>query len=420
MKKSIVVSGGFRNFHLSMAAEELNRKGILSAFICSAYPTSNISLVLDFLKLSNHKKLNRFVSRKITIDESLLRSLYFSELLNYGSFLLNWNINLKNRFKKLTVNLYSKYCCSIIQSPICNAAKIYHYRAQFGGKSVQVAKNNGLITLCDHSIADPRVIDYLVNNDGQLPKNINDHSINILDEMMLLDIEQADAILVNSHFVKDTMVYQGYDANKIHVIYLGVDDSFVRLIPPERSITFSKNKPLRILFAGFFSYRKGADTIIQSLLVLKDIDWTIEIAGIIEKSLLDKYSEFFTKKNVKVLGMLSRNDLATCMRNNEVFLFPSRAEGSARVIFEALASGCYVITTHNAGSIVEDKIHGEIVSIGSPHSISHALTKAFTQREKVWEIGERNRKLVISNYTQNFYGDSLEVLYKKLIQQKTG
>jgi glycosyltransferase involved in cell wall biosynthesis len=175
---------------------------------------------------------------------------------------------------------------------------------------------------------------------------------------------------------------------------------------------------LKILFAGFFSYRKGADTIIEALQAMHDTGWTIEIAGMVEKTILEKYPSFFKMDNVVQLGMLSRKDLAFAMRNNEVFLFPSRAEGSARVIFEALAAGCYLITTVNSGSIVEDNVHGKIIPIGNAQAILEAVHEAYVNRERTWAIGAKNSEVVLQNYTQKVYGDSLAVLYKKLLQEK--
>ena len=46
------------------------------------------------------------------------------------------------------------------------------------------------------------------------------------------------------------------------------------------------------------------------------------------------------------------------MSRAEVFVFPSLAEGSARVVAMAMAAGCYVITTPNSGSVVRDGAMG--------------------------------------------------------------
>ena len=45
---------------------------------------------------------------------------------------------------------------------------------------------------------------------------------------MLTDIDQTDAVLVNSDSLKRDFIDLGWDAQRIHVAYLGVDDHFLR------------------------------------------------------------------------------------------------------------------------------------------------------------------------------------------------
>ena len=52
------------------------------------------------------------------------------------------------------------------------------------------------------------------------------------------------------------------------------------------------------------------------------------------------------------------------LQKADIFLFPSLVEGSAKVIFEAMASGCAVITP-NSGSIVEHNKGGFVVKAGN-------------------------------------------------------
>src|SRR5207253_238786 len=96
------------------------------------------------------------------------------------------------------------------------------------------------------------------------------------------------------------------------------------------------------------------------------------------------------------------------------FVFPSLAEGSARVVFEALACGCYVVTTPNAGSIVEDGLHGALVAADAPGPLRDAVAAAAADRERIAAIGDANAGLIASRYRQADYGDALAALYARL------
>jgi glycosyltransferase involved in cell wall biosynthesis len=107
-------------------------------------------------------------------------------------------------------------------------------------------------------------------------------------------------------------------------------------------------------------------------------------------------------------------ELAKRMAAAEVFVFPSLVEGSARVVFEALAAGCYVITTRNSGSIVRDGVHGSLVPPDDPAVLARAIGHAQRIRSALAGIGKRNTELISSSYRQRHYGDALEKLYLEL------
>lgn len=272
-----------------------------------------------------------------------------------------------------------------------------------------------MFTLCDHSIAHPGAVEALVNNMGKMPSPKVTAEISPFWEYIRRDIERADAVLVNSHFVKDSFRAVG-DASLVHVIYLGVDDAFLKHVPRRKNPIAD----LRVLFGGKFEKRKGADIIISALKLLVGVPWNLEIAGPLDTGIVEQNREFFSDQRVKYLGLLSRRDLAIAMSKADVFLFPSLAEGSARVVFEALACGCYVITTPNSGSIVENGINGRIVQPGDSLSLAEAVEYAHRHRDEIAKAGYCNAELVKRKFTQICYGEQLSSLYQEVLRSNLG
>ena len=66
---------------------------------------------------------------------------------------------------------------------------------------------------------------------------------------------------------------------------------------------------------------------------------------------------------VELVGPVPRSEIGAHYRWADVFLLPSLCEGSATVVYEALAAGLPVICTPNTGSVVRDGIDGFIVPI---------------------------------------------------------
>ncbi len=228
------------------------------------------------------------------------------------------------------------------------------------------------------------------------------------------DIERSDAVLVNSEFVKENFLALGWPAESIHVVYLGVDDNF---LPRAEAI---RRRPstgrLQLLFAGRLERRKGADVLVEALRALGDhVDWELLVAGPVTAEIQADHGPFLGDERVRLLGTLRRPELMKQMMSAPVFVFPSYAEGSARVVFEALACGCYVITTPNSGSIVEDGVHGALIPSGDAESLAKAIAAADRDREMVAEVGTRNAEVVASHYRQVDYGNALAAVYDKLV-----
>ena len=402
-----------------MAAAEASRRGLLSSFITGAYPTPSIRKSVRALGLDKNRKVARLIARGEGIPDHLVHPLVLPEALHVmgrmaqaiaSSFQAGETLNI------MSLRQYGACATAHVRRAARNGARLYHYRAGFGHDSVRVAKEIGLITLCDHSAVHPQIFEWLIHHQGELPPAGAGLTPNAFWADVLDDINQADATLANSDFVKKTFVRQGFDADRLHVIYLGVDNAFLAYAACHRNTRQRAGGPLRILFAGSFEPRKGADVVIEALRSLADPRVILEIAGSTPTELRSAHPEFFCDPRVRELGLLSRAELAEAMSHAEVFLFPSLAEGSARVVFEALACGCYVITTANSGSIVEDGRHGRIVPPGDAAAVARAIEKALSERAVVGEIGQANAQLVKAQYRQDHYGEKLAKLYSQLLQ----
>jgi glycosyltransferase involved in cell wall biosynthesis len=102
------------------------------------------------------------------------------------------------------------------------------------------------------------------------------------------------------------------------------------------------------------------------------------------------------------------------MLQADVFVLPTLAEGSARVIFEALAAGCWVITTPNAGSIVPDVAAGAVVPPADPHALAEAIANVLADPGAARLAGAENASLIRDRFTQDRYGFQLSKLFSDL------
>jgi glycosyltransferase involved in cell wall biosynthesis len=411
----ILISNGVHRCHLSALANELASLGVLAGFVTCGYPSERIVRIATTLGLAQSDRIARLLDRgEDLLDNKRIFSIWSVEI----GFQLTASITRvlgDSRFStflnSFLLNLHGFLACIPV---LLSTAKIYHYRAGFGGLSVRLAKIKGMRCICDHTAVSPLVFQFLIANSGSMPRQRSDivNNISRFWRVVDRDITISDRVLVNSHFVEMTMRFAMSSDHICDVVYLGVDDKFLHSIPEARA------RPRRsICFAGRVSKSKGFDTLAQALMLLED-DWSLHVAGGIDNDIRSELAEFLQDPRVQVHGVLSRAELAELLAQSEIFVFPSLAEGSARVVFEAMACGCYIITTPNAGSIVADDQHGALVQPGDSARLATAIRYALKNPEKVCAVGANNMQLVRDNFRQSHYGRRLLGVYESTLAKE--
>jgi glycosyltransferase involved in cell wall biosynthesis len=403
---NVVISNGVNRFHLAVAAAEVARSESLAFMLTGAYPTRRVARIVDILGLHRESKVARLIDREENIPGNLVKPLWWPELLSQlASFARSGRGEcLAEVLDDAVLRSFARGAARKVRR-LPTDARIYHYRSGFGLGSVTEGKKSGLVALCDHSIVHPLSLSELLDSPfARLSRPW---------KTVLRDLEQADHMLVNSHFVKSTFVDHGWEPQCVDVIYWGVDDAFLARVP-ERAPKSDEGATLRLLFAGSFERRKGVDVLVAALSQLNDVPWRLEIAGALTPDSRELNRRFLNDPRVTLIGTVSRERLAQAMASAHVFVFPTLAEGSARVVFEALACGLYVVTTPNAGSIVEDGVHGALVPPHAPEPVAEAIRKAAADRGALRAIGRRNAALVRKRYRQRDYGQALLELYARL------
>jgi len=203
------------------------------------------------------------------------------------------------------------------------------------------------------------------------------------------ECELADVIMVNSHWSLSALEQVGINPNKIKVVPLVYETQQKIKNVPDKSLVFSEERPLEILFLGQVILRKGILEITEAIktMVGKSVHWTIVGPG--DSWLLNLLRDL---PQTTVTGIISRDEVGKYYNDADVFILPTHSDGYAITQLEAAAFGLPIIASENCGNVVHHEVDGLILPKVSTEAIVDAVTQLIDQPEKVTAYGVNMRK----------------------------
>lgn len=116
-----------------------------------------------------------------------------------------------------------------------------------------------------------------------------------------------------------------------------------------------------------------------------------------------------------------RADVPEIMRNLDLFVLPSKAEGISNTILEAMASGLPVVATHVGGNpeLVEAGRTGMLVPPGDPPALAEAIGSYLRQRNLLAEHGRAARARVEAHFSMAAMVNGYLAVYDHVLAKKS-
>jgi glycosyltransferase involved in cell wall biosynthesis len=198
----------------------------------------------------------------------------------------------------------------------------------------------------------------------------------------------ADRIVVLSKFAYRTFLEEGVLPEKLATLPLGVRVDSFRPAPDvveARCARITSAQPLRILYVGALSYRKGLWDLAEVARRLSGGfrfqfvgPWPKEANPLLQQ--LRVYAEVTRKR--------PESELPASYDWGDVFLFPTIEDGFAQVLAQAAASALPILTTTNCSGpdFIRDGENGWVVPIRSPERLVERLGWCDTHRPALAEM----------------------------------
>ncbi|MFG6589232.1 glycosyltransferase family 4 protein [Sulfitobacter sp. MOLA879] len=377
-------------------------KRLLAVFVRMIPPTSSIRGVFFGLSKRNLGMLAARMNRSLPAPEVL--QFILLRLARAG-------LMSDDRARQI-----AWWCFGASSSLLVGNHDIVHIRAGAGSGILKEAKVRGIPRIVDFSIAHPaylkRVLAPEFAKHGQ-PFNLDPGRG--FWRMCLQDLEEADRILVNSEFVRSTMISEGICPEKLSVAYLGVRRDFLNL-----KRDYARGASLNLLFTGNFGLRKGAQYLIPALeqLVEKGMDLNLTVLGSVQES-RELISRSSIADRITAPGFLPQDELKEYLAGSDIYVFPSLAEGCASSGMEAMAAGLPIVATEESGLPIVSGENGIIVESRSSEGIANAIHRLATDGECRRRLGTAASFDIRENYTWDEYARNVSAIYRTMSNSRT-
>ncbi len=240
-------------------------------------------------------------------------------------------------------------------------------------------------------------------------------------------LQFANKIICISQEIKDSALKIGLEEEKIEFIPLGTDTDKFR--PRDKNSLRKKygiDKKHVIIYVGSLLRMKGVFELIKAVSILPEElknDLKVFIIGDgPEKSNLNRLCKELRLENIIEFKIsVNRDEIPFYYSASDLLVLPSFSEGRPVVIYEAMASGCPILSTYVGGipEQVLDNVNGRLIKAGDLSQLKNEITFLLYNKNLLKKMGKKGLELIEKNELKwEDYSSRLTKIYMNMMVNK--
>lgn len=275
----------------------------------------------------------------------------------------------------------------------------------------ETAKAQGKATILDLAQVHHNTI-AAINDIVVLEKGLDKEKMRYMNERKAMALEQTDYVLTLSGFARDSMIENGFAADRVFTANLGINPELF-----EVKRDWKVGKKMKFLFVGTMTYRKGLDILFRAFkeLNLKNIELILIGPMADAADQMEQYKGSYT-----YIPFTHQEALVRHYQEADVFVFPSYLDSWAQTVVEAMACGTPAIVTEHTGA--KDAVQqggGFVIPINDIEALKEKIIYFVEQPESIEEMGKK-AVAIARTYTWANYHERIQNIVETIHQKHSG
>jgi glycosyltransferase involved in cell wall biosynthesis len=242
-----------------------------------------------------------------------------------------------------------------------------------------------VVGVVHHCIADPSFDQY-----RNIAQSLFHH--HLVRRYESATLRSVDAVVAVSKFTARSLraVHGG---SSVQVISNGIETDY--FCPDPQPKSRRGGRPVRLLFVGNLTARKGAD-LLPKIMTRLGAGFELRYT-----SGLRAAEAFPGASGMVPLGRLTRDELRREYRHADLLLFPTRLEGFGYAVAEAMACGTPVVTTRCSAmpELVDDGRTGRLCAVDDIDGFAEAVRELTADEELLLRMGRAARVVAAQRFS---------------------
>jgi glycosyltransferase involved in cell wall biosynthesis len=234
-----------------------------------------------------------------------------------------------------------------------------------------------------------------------------------LRTMGLFIFKRTDRVICLTQSEANEVIKYGCAAEKVRVIPNAIDiERFAPGIEREGKL---------IVWVGRFVIEKGLEYLVKAAekiaKKMNNTNFLLIGYGPLKGKIEQLIHERGLSNTIRIIGPLSRNQIASILGKATLFAFPSLREGLPLSVLEAMACGTPVVGSDIPGvrSIITNGQNGLLVSPRNPEALANAIWILLEDESLRKRLGQNARRTVEEKYNWNTVLSMLEEVYREIL-----